>query len=124
MASAVLDNLEHLHVVFGRVTYASGVPVLSSNDESATIADTGTGDATITFGEAFRSAPQVLTQRLKTSHNAANVETVHVEQVTTTVVEFRFMDIDDTGAGATDIGSNDPPEDNGCMFIIIGERNV
>lgn len=123
MSSSALSNLGNLHIVTGRVTYTTGVPALSSNDGSATIADTGTGNATVTFGTPFLSAPRVFAQYVKATHSAAQIHTVTVEQVTTTVAEFRVLLADDTGAGTTDVTSPDPADADGFDFIAIGLRN-
>ena len=122
MGSSALDQLGQLHIVTGRITYSSGVPSLSSNDASASVADTGTGNCTVTFGEAFLSAPQVVASYLKATHDAADQDTVTIEQATTTTVEFRTLLTNDAGA-ASNVTSPDPADGDGIMFIAVGLRN-
>lgn len=123
MASSALDNLGQLHIVTGRIIYTTGVPALTTNDGSATVADTGTGNATVTFGDAFVSAPQIIAQYYKETHVAGELDAVHVEQATTSTAEFRFQRATDTGVGTTDVAIQDPDDNEGCMFVAIGLRN-
>lgn len=85
-------NVGQLHIVYGRVTYSSGTPTLTSNDGSASVADTGTGNAIVTFGQAFLSAPQIMCSALKGTHSATTQNSVTCEQATTTTAEFRWME--------------------------------
>ncbi len=90
--SSVLANLGTLHIVTGRITYSTGTPSLTSNDPTATVADTGTGNATVTFGQAFSAAPQIFVEALKATHSATTHNTVICEQATTTTAEFRWLE--------------------------------
>jgi len=121
MASSLLDTLGRGHLVFGRIIYnGSGVPALSGcNDESATLADTGTGIATLTFGEAFSSVPVVVALPIKGTEAATTNNHVVVDSITTTVVVFRFK----VDAAATN-STADPADTDGCSFMIAGFRNV
>lgn len=123
--SSVGDNLGNLHIVTGVITAnASNVwQVASSNDDTVTVADTGTGNATVTFGQAFTSAPVVVANVVKATHSAQIVQTVTIEAVTTTTAEFRYHSVDDTGAGTTDVTSPDPAENDGFHFVAIGLRD-
>lgn len=118
MSSAALANLGMLHIVTGRITYASGVPTLVCNDDSATLADTGAGIATLTFGDAFLTAPAVTATYRKGTEAATTNNLVVVDSVTTTTVVFRFKN-DVAGTNAT----GDPADTDGCQFIAIGMRN-
>jgi len=117
MSSAVLTNLGTLHVVSGRITYTTGVPALVCDDESATLADTNTGIATLTFGDAFMSAPAVVATYRKGTEVATTNNSVVVDSVSTTVVVFRFK-IDSAGTNST----ADPADTDGCQFIAVGKR--
>jgi hypothetical protein len=124
MASSALENLGRLHIVTGRIIYTGGVPALTTNDGSATVADTGAnGNSTVTFGDAFLSAPQVTAQYLKATNSATVVHHVTVEQATTTTAEFWVHTVTDTGAGVTDLANADPADGDGIMFTAIGLRN-
>jgi predicted RNA methylase len=123
MSSAVLANLGQLHIVTGRILYTTGVPALTSNDGSATVADTGTGNPTVTFGDAFLTAPQVVASYFKITGEAATTQAVTVEQATTTIAEFKIHSVIDSGAGTTDLALFDPADGDGIMFIAVGMRN-
>lgn len=120
MGSSLLDSLGRMHLVFGKITYsAGGVPSLSGcNDESATIADTGTGIATVTFGEAFSTAPAVVTTPIKGTESATFNNLVVIDSITTTVVVFRFK-ADAAGTNST----ADPASTDGCSFACFGMRD-
>ena len=118
MSSAVLQNLGMLHVVSGRITYTTGVPALVCNDESATLADTNTGIATLTFGDPFLTAPAVVATYRKGTEAATANNLVVIDSVTTTTVVFRFKN-DAAGTNST----ADPADTDGCQFVAIGMRN-
>lgn len=118
MSSAALQNLGMLHVVSGRITFTTGVPALVCNDESATVADTGTGITTLTFGDAFLTAPAVVAQYRKGTEAATTNNLVVTDSVSTTAVVFRFKS-DAAGTNST----ADPADTDGCQFIAIGMRN-
>ena len=119
MGSSLLDMLGDYHVVWGKITYASGVPALASNDASATVADTGTGNCIVTFGEAFRTAPAVLCSGIKGTHSDTTHNNVICEAFTTTTVEFRWLEHVDASANT----SPDPADDEAIHFLCIGPRN-
>jgi len=124
MSSSVLKSLGQLHIVTGRILYTTGVPAVTSNDGTVTVADTGiNGNCTVTFGDAFLSAPQVMAQYLKATNSAAIIHNVTVEQATTNTAEFWVNVSTDTGAGTTDNTNGDPADGDGIMFIAIGLRN-
>ena len=82
-SSKLLNNLGTLHIITGRVD-GGGTPALDNcNDPTVTVADTGTGNFTLTY-EAFTTAPQVFCQLLKATHSATVKNFVMVEQATTT----------------------------------------
>ena len=122
MPSSVLSRLGMLHVVTGTIVWTSNVPALTTNDDSATVADTGAGNATVTF-EAFNAAPTVTASILKGTHVAGELDQVHIEAVTTTTAEFRVQRATDTGVGATDVAAQDPDDAEGLTFIAVGYRN-
>ena len=121
--SSAQDNLGQLHIVTGRIIYTTGVPALTCNDNSATVADTGAGNPTVTFGEAFLSAPQATASVLKGTHVAGELDQVHIEACTTTSLELQVQRATDTGVGATDVAAQDPDDTEGIMFICIGLRD-
>ena len=123
MPSAVLANLGQLHVVTGRIIYTTAVPALTSNDGSATVADTGVGIPTVTFGDAFLAVPQVFASYLKATPVATALQTVTVTAATTTTATFYIQSVLDTGAGVTDLAVFDPADGDGIMFTAIGMRN-
>jgi hypothetical protein len=116
--SSVLSDLGNLHIVYGTIIYTSGVPALASNDGSATVADTTTGVATVTFGQAFLSAPAVVPAPLKATEAATFNNSVVLDSVSTTTAVFRFK-IDNAGTNST----ADPADTDGCTFIAVGLRN-
>ena len=91
MGSSVLDQLGQLHIVRGRVIYTTQVPALTSNDGSASIVDTGVGNSTITWGEAFLSAPVIHATPLTATGAPLSQDYVTVEQATTTTAEFKIQ---------------------------------
>ena len=117
MPSSALTNLGNLHVVIGRITYTTGVPALVCNDDSATLADTATGIATLTFGDAFLAAPAVVANYRKGTEAATTNNLMVIDSVTTTTVVFRFKN-DAAGTNST----ADPADTDGCQFIAIGMR--
>ena len=121
--SSVLADLGNLHIVTGTITVTTDVWTLTSNDGSASLNDLGAGNVSVTFGQAFLSAPAVVVATLKATHEAAVTKDVVVESVSTTTVEFVNHSIDDSGAGATDLTTVDPDNGDGWMFIAIGLRN-
>jgi hypothetical protein len=123
MTTPNVHTESQLHIVYGRILYTTGVPALTSNDGSASVADTGSGNCTVTFGQAFLSAPQVIASPLKATHDAADQDSVTVEQATTTTAEFRFLLTNDAGA-ASNVTSPDPADGDGLMFIAIGLRDI
>jgi hypothetical protein len=121
--SSVRQDLGQLHIVTGKITVNSNTWTLSSNDGSASLNDIGAGNVSVTFGQAFLSAPAVVVSNLKATHEAAVYKSVTVESVTTTTAEFVCHSIDDSGAGATDVTTVDPDDDDGFHFIAVGLRD-
>ncbi len=95
-SSKVLNNLGNLCIITGKITGAGSPALTNCNDASVSIADTGTGDFTLTY-DAFTSAPQVFCQVLKATHSATVKNFVTVEQATTTTAEVRFHAIQSPG---------------------------
>lgn len=118
MSSSVLQNTGNLHIVTGNIVYTTGVPALTTNDGSATVADTGTGIATVTFAQAFNAAPTILCQARKATEAATTINSMAVDSVSTTVVVFRFK-IDAAGTNST----ADPADTDGGWFLAVGMRN-
>jgi hypothetical protein len=118
MASGVLANLGQLHIVTGRITVTTNTWTLTDNDGSATLTDVGAGNVTVNFVDAFTSAPAVVCQPLKATHEATVFYDVVVETCTTTACEFVFHH-DTAGTNTT----ADPDDGDGWMFIAIGLRN-
>ena len=116
--SRVLDDLGNLHIVTGRITVTSNSWTLASNDGSASLTDIGAGNVSVTFGQAFLSAPRVVCQTLKGTHEADVFYDCVVETTSTTGFEIVFHH-DTAGTNTT----ADPDDGNGCDFIAIGVRN-
>ena len=123
MSSKALLNLGQLHIVTGRIIYTTNVPALTCNDGSATVVDTAIGIPTVTFGDAFLTAPQVTASYLKATPVATALQSVTVTAATTTTATFYIQSILDTGAGTTDLAVFDPADGDGIMFTAIGLRN-
>lgn len=67
-------------MIAGRVAYSGGVPAISVNSEDITsIADTGTGDATITFKQAFKRAPVCIASGI--GDNRVTIHTINSTSV-------------------------------------------
>jgi len=118
MSSMVTQNLGNLRIVTGNIVYTTGVPALTCNDGSATIADTGTGIATVTFAQAFTSAPAVVCQVRKGTEAATFNNLMVVDSVSATVLVLRFK-ADSAGTNST----ADPADTDGGWFIAIGTSN-
>lgn len=119
--SSVLDNAQ-TQVVAGRITYSGGTPTLSGcNDDSATVADTATGVATITFGAPFLSAP-VCTATIvdPTAATTAGHVVALVSEATNSIV-FNVLTLSQAaGTNATDLAAL---ADVNFNFMAIGKRN-
>ena len=122
-SSKVLNNLGNLHIVTGTITVNSGTWALTTNDSTCTLTDIGAGNVRVNFGENFVSAPSVTATILKATSEAQVIKNVIVENTTTALSEFVHHSFDDSGAGATDITTVDPDDDDGFMFVAIGVRN-
>lgn len=118
MSSAVLENLGRLHITTGNIVYTTGVPALTTNDGSATVADTGTGIATVTFADPFMAVPTVVCQARKGTEVATTNNLMVVDSATASVIVFRFK-IDAAGTNST----ADPADTDGGWFIVVGTRN-
>jgi hypothetical protein len=115
--SSVLSDLGNLHI-FTAVVAADG-ETMTSNDGSATIATNGVGDFTITFGQAFLSAPVVTATALDATYAAATdgPYNASLTAVATTSVQIQTAkggDADADGAAVDAI----------CHVIAIGLRNI
>lgn len=118
MSSSALQTLGNLHIVTGNVVYTSGVPAMTCNDGSATLVDTTTGVATLTFAQAFNAAPTVICQYRKGTEATTTIDHVVVDSVSTTVIVFRTKK-DAAGTNST----ADPADTDGFWFIAVGTRN-
>ena len=115
MGSSLLDQQGQLHIVHGTVT-GSGTASVSCNDGSITLTDNGTGDYTLTIGDAFLSTPTVLTCAVDTFAATDGLYGVTVVSSATTSVQFNAVksgDNDTDGAAA----------DMSFGFVLIGLRN-
>ena len=84
--SSVLGDLGNLHIMTA-VVAADGAS-MTSNDGSATIATIGPGTFTITFGQAWRSAPTVIATALEASYSkdTTGVLNASITSITTTAL--------------------------------------
>jgi len=111
--SSVLQSLGQLHVVHGSIT---GGDTLASNDGSLTLTDTGTGDWTVNFGQAFLSAPTVVVTPVVATVAATLVYEATVASVTATdanIITRTYLQ-NGTVAAAADVNVN---------FVVVGLRN-
>lgn len=77
-----------------RIVVTGGVPALTlGTDKLGTVADTGTGDFTLTFTQSFKRAPEVIA----TSLSNGNIAQVHTAATTTGV---RILNFNAAGAAA------------------------
>jgi hypothetical protein len=118
-----LDTLTNLHIVTGTVLFTTGVPTLTSNDASLTIADTGEGNWIFTWTAPWVAAPVVFASVLKGTHVILELDQIHVSSVTTTTFEVQYQRATTGAAGVTDVAIQDPDDDEGFMILVIGQRN-
>jgi len=107
--SSLADSLGTGHVVSGLVTASAGTDaVLTSNDASAVLTQTATGNYLITFGEPFLAAPAVTVEVIKPTFSttigysaqllsvATNSVAVNLYTTTGTTVACALADMDFT----------------------------
>ena len=114
--SSVLSDLGNLHAVVGTVTADGTDYTMTSNDGSASLADNGTGDVTVTFGQPFLSAPGVTATAINTFAATVGAAVVSVVASATNSVQFNVAK-----SGATDVAP--AALDASFGFIAIGLRN-
>ena len=116
MASSVLQNLGRLHI-FTAVVAADGAS-MTSNDGSATIATTSAGLFTITFGDAWLSAPAVVATCLDATYTGVTdgVFNASITSLTTTALAVQ------TATGG-DAGADGAATDSIVHVIAVGLRN-
>ena len=102
----------------GKVAASAGT--LTTNDGSASIADNGTGDFTITFGHAFLSAPFVTANIVDPTDSTDAAHSVAIAAVTATDVQFNVKTTVTNGT-ATDIVS--ALADVDFHYMAIGKRD-
>jgi len=118
--SSVLKNLGQLHIVAGKVD-GTGTAALTSNDGSATMVDNGTGDYTVTFGEAFLAVPAVAVSHIDATLATTNANGVQIKAVSTASVQFNAWNMTISGTDATDHAN--AAFDLDFHFIAVGMRN-
>jgi hypothetical protein len=114
--SSLLDNLGQLHIFTASV--AANGESMTTNDGSATIATNGVGDFTITWGEAFLSAPVVVATALDPTYSATTdgAYNASITAVTTTTLQIQTADTGDNAADGAAV-------DAICHIIAIGLRD-
>lgn len=113
--SSVLSDLGNLHIF--TATVAANGESMTSNDGSASIATTSAGLFTITFGEAFRSAPTCICTALDATYaNPEGAINASITSITTTALAVQTADSGDADA---DGGAVDAI----CHVIAIGLRD-
>ena len=118
--SSVLKDLGQLHIVAGKVD-GTDTAALTSNDGSATLTDNGTGDYTITFGDAFMSVPAVTATVIDAAISTDAAQGVVITAVATGSVQFQTWEAVLTGGASTDIAN--AAGDLDFHFIAVGMRN-
>ena len=94
-----------------KVTYSSGVPSIAIGTGLASVADTGTGIATLTYTEAFAREPIIIA-----GPETGNVRWVSLASSTSTGVALEFSNASGTLA--------DPANAAGANVIIIGSDDA
>lgn len=115
MGSSLLDQMGRLHIVTGVITGA-GTASVASNDGSLTLTDNGTGDYTITFGDVFTSAPQVVANGVDTFAATDGAAVISIVSAATNAIQFNAIK-------AGDEDSNGALADMSVHFIVIGMRD-
>ncbi len=118
LSTGSLGDLGRSHITQGKLTFSSGAATLVSNDADASVADTGTGNYTVTFGTIWSAAPTVIAQAVKATHSITVHNSVIVERVSTTVVEFRWLQ--QNAADATGNTSPNPADTEEIHFTATG----
>ncbi len=115
--SNVLQNLANLHIFTAKVA-ANGV-TMTSNDGSATIATGGDGLFTITFGQAWLTAPTVGLTALDATYSGAadGVYNASITSISTTALVVQTADGGDADADGAAV-------DAICHIIAVGARNT
>lgn len=123
MASSLQDSLGQGHLVAGKVTASAGTAaVLTSNDGSATLTRVAAGEYTVTFGDAFLTAPVVTGTSLKafgTATTSTDVVVVMIEAVSTSAVTFNLFDV----VGVATATTGDQSDAADFHFVAFGLRN-
>lgn len=117
--SSNLNNLGQGHT-FSAVVAADGES-MTSNDGSASIATNGAGDFTITFGQAFLSAPIVVAQVVDATDSTDAAHSAAVVVAATGSVQIQTKTTVTNGT-ATEILSS--LADLVCNVIAVGSRNI
>lgn len=124
MSSRVLPSLGNLHIVTGTIDCTQATDaVLTSNDDSATMARSAAGEYVVTFGQAFRAAPTVVAcpiSAIGTATVSTDQVVVNVEGVSATGATFMVMDV----VGGTDATQSAQSDAQDICFIAIGSRDV
>lgn len=121
MTTAVNEQSK-LNVVYGNITASDGTDAaLTTNDGSATLARNAAGNFTVTFGDAFLSAPSVVASPVLTVGAATTYGTdaigVIVDAVATNSFEVNVFTVDDS----TDNG--DLVDAGTVQFVVVGLRD-
>jgi hypothetical protein len=121
--SSLLSQLGQGHIVTGTVTASDGTDAaLTSNDGSASLARTATGDYTVTFGQAFLSAPTVVANTIDAAQATTAGHIVTIQTVTTTDVGFDVLTLSQAaGTSATDLAAL---ADIDFSFMAFGLRDL
>jgi len=115
MAEALLDS-GNVHVIAGLVDMSNGTDsVLASRDGAATSVNAATGIATITFGAAFRSAPNVVATVVK-ANSTTVISTAILTSVTATDCVVNVVDY-------TQAATITALADRDFQVMIIGSRD-
>ena len=116
----VLDNLGRLSIITGTVTGNGTDSTVSANDGSLTITGNGTGDYTLTFGQAFTSTPIVVAQVVDATFSTDAANGVSVKASATNSVQFNAWEAVTNGT-ATDILN--AAADLNIGFVVVGTRD-
>ena len=123
MASSLQDSLGQGHLVFGKITSSAGTAAtLTSNDGSATMSRAAAGDYTVTFGDAFLTAPLVVANIVDATFATTATHTVVVKASATGSVQFNMATLTLTGA-TTSADSLALADGGDISFMAFGLRN-
>lgn len=117
--ATMLTNQPQANIVYGVIDASNGTDaVYTGNDGSVTLARGGTGDYTVTFGQAFLSAPVITGAVVDATFAATDgAHVVELAAVAAGSVQFRILD---TGGSAAD----GAVADLDFHFIAVGKRNL